>query len=63
MRGKKTAWDTWKILEEVTFLTLYIGPAKVTSDHVVMLEWFTILLYNHTNNKVNIDEASQSYSQ
>ena len=54
VRGKKTAWDTWKILEEVTFLALYSGPAEVTNDHMAMLERFTILLYNHTSSKINM---------
>ena len=60
-RGKKTAWDTWKVFEEVTptFLALSTGPTEVTCDHVALIERFTILLYNHTSSKVIIDEARQ----
>ena len=58
-QGKKTAWDIWKVFEEVTtiFLALSTGSTEVTCDHVALIEWFTILLYNHTISKVNIDEA------
>ena len=58
-QGKKTAWDIWKVFEEVTtiFLALSTGSTEVTCDHVALIERFTILLYNHTINKVNIDEA------
>ena len=47
--------------EEVTpiFLALSTGPTEVTCDHVALIERFTILLYNHTSSKVNIDEACQ----
>ena len=50
-RGKKTAWDIWKVFEEVTpiFFALSTGPTKVTCDHVALTERFTILLYNHTS--------------
>ena len=60
-RGKKTAWDIWKVLEEVTpiFFALSTGPTEVTCDHEALIERFTILLYNHTSSKLNIDEARQ----
>ena len=61
-RGKKTAWDIWKVFEEVMpiFLALSTGPTEVTYDHVALIERFTILLYNHNHySKVNIDEARQ----
>ena len=55
-RGEKTAWETWKVFEEVmpTFLALSTGPTEVTCDHVALIERFTILLYNRTSSKVNI---------
>ena len=40
------------------FLPLSTGPTEVTCDQA-LIEWFTILLYNHTSSKVNIDEARQ----
>ena len=60
-RGKKTAWDTWKIFEEVTptFLALSAGPAEVTDEDIAMLERFTIVLYDRTSSMMNIDEARQ----
>ena len=41
------------------FLALSTGPTEVTCDHVALIELFTILLYNHTSSKDNIDEARQ----
>ena len=47
--------------EEVTpaYLTLSTGPAQITNNDVAVLEWFTILLYDHTSSTVKIDEARQ----
>ena len=58
-RGKKTAWDTWRVFEEVTatFLVLSTGPDQVNDDNVATLERFTILLYDRTSSLVNVDEA------
>ena len=57
-RSKKSAWETWKVFDEVTatFLALSTGPVEVNDD---TLERFTILLYGHTSSMVNIDEARQ----
>ena len=41
------------------FLALSTGPTEVICDHVALIERFTILLYNHTSSKDNIDEARQ----
>ena len=50
-----------EVFEEVMpiFLALSTGPTEVTYDHVDLIELFTILLYNRTSSKVNIDEAHQ----
>ena len=58
-RGKKSAWDTWRVFEEVTatFLVLSTGPDQVNEDDVATLESFTILLYDRTSSLVNVDEA------
>ena len=39
------------------FLALSTGSDQVTNEDVVMLEQFTILLYDHTSDMVRIDEA------
>ena len=59
IKGKKTAWDTWKSYVEVTrtFLALSAGPDEVTNEYVAVLERFTILLYDRTSDLVCIDEA------
>ena len=60
-RSKKSAWDTWKAFDEVTatFLALSTGAVEMNDDHVASLERFTILLYDHISNVVNIDETRQ----
>ncbi|KAG0713094.1 hypothetical protein GWK47_016978 [Chionoecetes opilio] len=61
-RGKKTAWDTWKVFDELTpaLVHLSTGTADISDDVVAVLERFTILLYDRTSNLVNIDEARQA---
>ncbi|KAG0700758.1 hypothetical protein GWK47_025468 [Chionoecetes opilio] len=61
-RGKKTAWDTWKVFDELTpaLVHLSMGTADISDDVVAVLERFTILLYDRTINLVNIDEARQA---
>ena len=58
-RGKKSAWDTWRVFEEVTatFLVLSTEPDQVNDDDVATLERFTILLYDRTSSSVNVNEA------
>ncbi|MES9879581.1 MAG: hypothetical protein ABW185_01720 [Sedimenticola sp.] len=60
-KGKKTAWDTWKAFDNVTvaFRNLSKGPAHICDDDMDILERFTILLYDRTSSKVNIDDARQ----
>ncbi|KAG0712884.1 hypothetical protein GWK47_001988 [Chionoecetes opilio] len=61
-RGKKTAWDTWKVFNELTpaLVHLSTGTADISDDVVAVLERFTILLYDRTSNLINIDEARQA---
>jgi len=60
-RGKRTAWETWRLCEEVTdtFLALSKGPDDLSDNHFKMLEKFTIYLYDRTSNAETIDEARQ----
>ena len=59
-KGKKTAWATWKVYEDVTatLLTLSTGPAQIKED-VAVLERFTILIYDHASSLMDIDKARQ----
>ena len=56
IRRKKSAW---MVCEEVTatFLALSTAPDDINEKDIVVLERFSILLYDHTNGLVNIDEA------
>ena len=58
-RGKKSAWDTWMAYEEVTatFLALSTAPDDINEKDIVVLERFSILLYDRTSGLVNIGEA------
>ena len=58
-KGKKSAWDTWKVYDEITatFLALSAGPSNITDEEVARLERFTILLYDRTSHLTSIDEA------
>ena len=53
-RTKKTAWATWNAYPEVTEAFLYIsnnpyGQALFTSSHILLLERFTVLLYDKSS--------------
>ena len=60
-KGKKTAWETWKVYEDVTatLLTLSTGPAQIKEEDVAVLERFTLLIYDHTSSLMDIDKARQ----
>jgi len=57
-RAKKTAWDTWRVLEEAiaTFLVLSTGPSPVNDADGATLEKSMISLYDRTSSFVHIDE-------
>ena len=42
-----------------TFLALSAGPAHIKDDDIAALEWFTILLYDHTSSINNVDQDRQ----
>uniref|UniRef100_A0A1X7T7W9 Tesmin/TSO1-like CXC domain-containing protein n=1 Tax=Amphimedon queenslandica TaxID=400682 RepID=A0A1X7T7W9_AMPQE len=58
-RGKKSAWDTWKVYDKVTetFIALSTGPAQISDGDLEVLERFTILLYDRTSKAICINEA------
>lgn len=51
-KGKKTAWETWKVCNEATdaFLSLEDAPQTISEEISTTLERFTVLLYNRTSN-------------
>ena len=66
-RGKKTAWEIWKIYDEVTpaFYTLASNPdLKSISDQLEVLERFVVLMYDRTSTEMKVNEArKQLFSQ
>ena len=42
-----------------TFLALSAGPAHIKDDDIAALEWFNILLYDHTSSINNVDQDRQ----
>ncbi|XP_071853660.1 uncharacterized protein [Apostichopus japonicus] len=60
-KGKKSAWETWKVYEDVTmaFITLSLGPSQILDNELAVLERFTILLYDHTSTMIDVDQARQ----
>ena len=51
-RGKKTAWDIWGVLSELTATLLNLSSShKVVDDaRLTVIECFSILLYDRTSN-------------
>ena len=51
-RGKKTAWDIWGVLSELTATLLTLSSLhKVVNDaRLTVIERFSILLYDRTSN-------------
>ena len=57
-RGKKTAWDTWKVYEEVTkaFCSLMANLESI-SDNMKSIERFVTLMYDRTSSLDCVDQA------
>jgi len=65
-RGKKTAWEIWKICDEVTsaFCTLASNPDPKSSDKLEVLECIVVLMYDQTSTEIKVNEAQkQLFSQ
>jgi hypothetical protein len=61
-RGKKTAWEAWKSLPEVTDAFIYIKenpfqPLESTSPHFITLERFTVVIYDKANTSGSVNKA------
>ena len=59
-KDKKTAWDTWKVYENVTpaFATLSNNPnTEAVYESLPLLERFVFLMDDRTTNCVSVNEA------
>lgn len=59
-RGKKIAWDTWKVYHDATsaFCALVSTPSLETVEEVLdKLERFLVLLYDRTSNQQCVNES------
>ena len=60
-RGKKTAWDVWKVFPELTAAlgALKASPKEIPDECMAVLERFVVLLYNRTSSLTNVNEVRQ----
>ena len=60
-RGKKTAWDTWMRLPELTpvLRSLKSSPASIADDSMDVIERFVVLLYDQTSSLTKVNDARQ----
>jgi hypothetical protein len=58
-KGKKTAFEVWKLYPEVTaaFLLLASEPQEVSEPCMISIERYTVLLYDRTSIKSTVNEA------
>lgn len=57
--GKKTAWTTWEMYDEVTqaFNDLSCLQLPPSDENIALLERFVVLLYDRTSNQVTVNSA------
>ena len=60
-KGKKSAWQAWKAFPDVTEALKYMvdhpfAPISATSPHFVVLERFTVVLYNKNSANQFVNE-------
>ena len=60
-RGKKTAWDIWGVISELTatLLTLSSLPKVVDDARLTVIERFSIPLYDCTSSLTKVNDARQ----
>lgn len=58
-RGKKSAWETWKVYKDVTesFQVLPNAPVSITDNMLAKLQGFVILLYDRTSGDLCVDQC------
>ena len=57
-RGKKTAWDVWKVYPQLTIElnTLITSPECITERSKDVIERFVVLLYDRTSGKQRVND-------
>lgn len=60
-RGKKTAWDIWRVYPEVTgaFLQMLV-PGSVDEQVMDIIQRFVVLLYDKTSDIMRVNEARKA---
>ena len=59
-RSKNTAWETWKVCDEVTAIFYALGATptpSIVDDSLDTLEHFVVLLYDRTSNHEHVNDA------
>ena len=58
-KGKKSAWQTWDVFDEVTatFTNLSQFPTEVTDTDMKTLERFVVLMYDRSSAATGVDQA------
>ncbi len=58
-KGKKSAWQTWDVFDEVTatFSNLSQFPTEVTDTDLKTLERFVVLMYDRSSAATGVDQA------
>ena len=58
-KGKKSAWQTWDVFDEVTetFSNLSKFPTEVTDTDLKTLDRFVVLMYDRSSAAIGVDEA------
>lgn len=58
-RGKKTAWDTWRVYPEITeaFNEMLHMPQELSDLSLSQLERFVVLIYDRTSACLDVNEA------
>ena len=57
--GEKTVWDTWTALPEITSLFAELSklPDEITTEIILQIERFVVLLYKHTSPIKDVNRA------
>ena len=60
-KWKKSAWDTWSVLSEVTnaFLEIAAAPSSLSDNCLRIIERFVVVMYDRGSELHSVDEARQ----
>ena len=56
-RGKKTAWETWKVFPEVTDAFFEMTNVQISEMSILLLERFVILMHDKISECFGMNEA------